>query len=267
LLCGRDVAIESDGSFQAGRCLKKHTRLNDGLHISGVLRVDPKTSNVALQVTKKGLEMQHRRIAEIWTDVAGVAEHAGPNLSKLERTCRRWSCLCAWVVLGAAGHAAAQSTETVSKPEQKAALEVVLVQSKVVKGTDGKEQLVAADTVRPGDVLEYRATYTNKSGKPVKGLLANLPIPEGLEYQANSAKPGGKLVMVATKDGRFAAEPLTRTVKGELQPVPYNEYRTVRWSLGQLPASGSAEVAARARVETVSLPPPKASPLSPQAAK
>lgn len=201
--------------------------------------------------------MQHRCIAEIWTSVAGAVQHAGPSLVQLGRTCRRWSCLLAWGVLGAAGHAAAQPVET-AKPEQKAAaaVEVVLVQSKVVKGTDGKEQLAAADTVRPGDVLEYRATYTNKSGKPVKGLVANLPIPEGLEYQANSAEPAGKLVTVATKDGRFAAEPLSRTVNGKVQPVPYNEYRSVRWSLGQLPASGSTEVRARARVEAVPVPPP-----------
>jgi uncharacterized repeat protein (TIGR01451 family) len=200
-------------------------------------------------------EMQHRRIAEIWTGVAGAAQHARPGLSKFGRGCRNWSFGLAWLALGAVGQATAQPAET-SKPEQKAAaIEVVLVQSKVVKSGDGKEQLVAADAVRPGDVLEYRATYTNKSGKPVKGLVANLPIPEGLEYQATSAKPGGALVKVATKNGQFAPEPLTRTVNGKVQPVPYNEYRTLRWSLGQLPASGSTEVSARARVETV-LPPP-----------
>jgi uncharacterized repeat protein (TIGR01451 family) len=200
-------------------------------------------------------EMQHRRIAEIWTGVAGAAQLARPSLSKFGRGCRSCSVGLAWLALVAVGQAMAQPAE-VSKPEQNApAIEVVLVQSKVVKGANGEEQLLAAGAVRPGDILEYRATYTNKSGKPVKGLVANLPIPEGLEYQATSAKPGGALVTVATKNGQFAPEPLTRTLNDKAQPVPYSEYRTLRWSLGQLPASGSTEVSARARVETVSPPP------------
>ena len=90
----------------------------------------------------------------------------------------------------------------------KPAVDVVLVQSKVTRDAQGKEQLVAAGAVKPGDVLEYRASYTNKSAKPVKGLVASLPIPEGLEYLPGTAAPGGEKVMAATKDGRFAAVPL-----------------------------------------------------------
>ena len=54
------------------------------------------------------------------------------------------------------------------------------------------------------------------------------------------------------------AEPLSRTVDGQQEPVPYNEYRMLRWSLGQLPANGAATVSARARVEEVQPPVPKA---------
>lgn len=149
----------------------------------------------------------------------------------------------------------APSAQTTAKP----AVEVVLVQSKVVKDAKGNEQLVAADTIKPGDILEYRATYTNQGAKPVTGLVADLPIPEGLEYLPRSAKPGAQLVKAATREGQFAAEPLTRVVAGKTEPVPYADYRTLRWTLGQLPAKGTAVVSARARVE-------EASPVQPAAA-
>lgn len=165
------------------------------------------------------------------------------------------------MTLGLGGLAAAQGTKAAPAPTeaaQKKTVAVVLTQAKVVKDAQGKEQLVAADSVKPGDVLEYTATYTNHTGKNVTGLVANLPIPEGLEYLPKTAKPGATLVKVATKDGAFAAEPLARTVNGKSEPVPYNEYRSLRWTLGQLPANGSAAVTARAKVEAVVPPAPVA---------
>ncbi|PBI85132.1 hypothetical protein BKP43_48540 [Variovorax boronicumulans] len=165
------------------------------------------------------------------------------------------------MTLGLGGLAAAQGTKAAPTPTeaaQKKTVAVVLTQAKVVKDAQGKEQLVAADSVKPGDVLEYTATYTNHTGKAVTGLVANLPIPEGLEYLPKTAKPGATLVKAATKDGAFAAEPLARVVNGKSEPVPYNEYRSLRWTLGQLPANGSAAVTARAKVETVVPPAPVA---------
>ncbi|MGJ7528033.1 hypothetical protein [Variovorax sp. GB1P17] len=156
---------------------------------------------------------------------------------------------------GLAGTAMAQSataaTEAAQKTQNKA-VAVVLTQHKVVKDAQGKEQLLDAGSVKPGDVVEYQATYTNNTGKPVTGLVADLPIPEGLAYLPRSAKPGATLVQAATKDAVFGPEPLTRKVAGnKTEPVPYADYRALRWSLGQLPANGSAAVSARAKVETV----------------
>jgi hypothetical protein len=54
---------------------------------------------------------------------------------------------------------------------------------------------------------------------------------------------------MATKDGVFAAEPLTRQANGKPESVPYRDYRSLRWELAQLPAGGVTEVTARARVE------------------
>ncbi|SCX73165.1 DUF11 domain-containing protein [Variovorax sp. EL159] len=165
------------------------------------------------------------------------------------------ACLC-----GLAGTAMAQSTaaEAAQKAQAKA-VAVVLTQHKVVKDAQGKEQLLDAASVKPGDVVEYQATYTNHTGKPVTGLVADLPIPEGLAYLPRSAKPGATLVQAATKDAVFGPEPLMRKAAGnKSEPVPYADYRALRWSLGQLPANGSTAVSARARVETVVQPAPPA---------
>ena len=84
--------------------------------------------------------------------------------------------------------------------------------------------------------------------------MANLPIPEALEYVPNSAKPGAALVKAATKNGVFAAEPLTVKVGAKTVSVPYAEYRMLRWNLGLLPASGVTAVTARAFVQMYAAP-------------
>jgi uncharacterized repeat protein (TIGR01451 family) len=93
----------------------------------------------------------------------------------------------------------------------------------LVRTEAGKEVLKPANEVKPGDLIEYRATYTNQGSSPVRAVVAQLPIPVGLEYQPRSAS-------------------------GKKEAVPYYEYRSIRWNLGQLAAGAKVEVAARARV-------------------
>lgn len=166
---------------------------------------------------------------------------------------RKAAIVATLLIAGISGTAQAQFAPPAAQSAAKRQVEVVLVQSKVVKDAQGREQLVAADTVKPGDILQYQATYTNKTGKPVTGLVAELPIPEGLEYLPKTAQPGPDRVKVAAaaKDGQFAAEPLARVVNGKTEPVPYNEYRSLRWTLGQLQANAVTVVSARAKVEEV----------------
>lgn len=147
-----------------------------------------------------------------------------------------------------AGAVASPAPASAAAPTRSAAVGIVLTQAKVVKSADGKEQLVDAATVKPGDMLEYRAVYTNHTDKAVTGALATLPIPDGLVYQPRSARPSARL-QAATKDGVFGAEPLMRQVKGKTEPVPYAEYRMLRWNLGSLGAKAQATVSARAVVE------------------
>ena len=182
---------------------------------------------------------------------------------------RRLSSLgaCALLLAGLTGFAATAAAQAApaSEASQKKAVAVVLTQSKVVKDAQGREQLVDAGSVKPGDIVEYRAVYTNNTGKPVTGLVADLPIPEGLEYQPRSAKPGANLVQAAAKDAVFGPEPLMRKAAGnKTEPVPYADYRSLRWTLGQLPANGSTAVSVRARVEAVVPVAPQVSAATPQ---
>lgn len=130
---------------------------------------------------------------------------------------------------------------------------IKLEQFKVVKDASGREALADAKTVKPGDIVEYRATYTNRDGRPVKGLLATLPIPVGMNYLPKTAKPTSDKLEAATKNGEYAREPLMRQVRvnGKLQAeaVPYTQYRSLRWQIGQLPAGADYVVSARTQVE------------------
>ena len=150
------------------------------------------------------------------------------------------------LALGAFSLAQAQPVQTTAKKD---AVLIQLTQKKVVTGPQG-EKLEEASSVKPGDVIEYRATYTNVSKQAVQGLVAKLPVPEGLEYLPKSAKPFNATLQMAGSDGQFGVEPLQRkAADGSVQTLPYNEYRTMRWNIGQLQAGASVVVSARAKVE------------------
>jgi len=128
---------------------------------------------------------------------------------------------------------------------------ITLSMKQVVVDAKGNETLKDAPRIKPGDLVEYTAVYRNRSSQGVSGLKASLPVPVGLEYVRQSAKPA--LVMATTDGVQFAAEPLMRTVKDQAGQdrqveVPYSEYRNLRWEVGNLDAGKRAVVSARMRV-------------------
>jgi uncharacterized repeat protein (TIGR01451 family) len=130
-----------------------------------------------------------------------------------------------------------------------------------VEIADGKTVFKPAQLSKPGDVLEYRVKYTNRSASAATGLVASLPIPAGTTLIAGSELPPG--VLASTDGTQFARPPLMRAVRqpdgSERQmPVPIEEYRALRWNLGTLAAGQSEQVQARVRVNTAQ--PPAAGP-------
>lgn len=128
---------------------------------------------------------------------------------------------------------------------------VSLEAHKVTTDARGKESFVPGDQAGPGDVIEYRARYTNPGTGAVKQLVATLPVPAGAEYVSATARPA---VVHASLDGRtFAPIPLKRTVRlpdgrEVLREVPASEYRWLRWTIGSLAPNSSETVRARVRI-------------------
>lgn len=133
-------------------------------------------------------------------------------------------------------------------------VKVVLAAHKIVK-TNGAEQSVPGDKAKPGDVIEYVATYRNTDNKPATNVTATLPIPRGMEYIPNTASPDR--VTASTDDEHYAVVPLKRMVKDANgkpveELVPYSEYRSLRWQLGAMPGGATRDVKARMKVRTES---------------
>ena len=129
----------------------------------------------------------------------------------------------------------------------KSDVEVVLKQLKVVKHGDN-EALEAAERIKPGEIVEYQTTYRNVSKHADGQLQATLPIPAETEYLPGSARPAA---VQASVDGvNYAELPLRKKIKtagGQLveQDIRLSEYRSLRWTIGELEAGRKATVSAR----------------------
>lgn len=125
----------------------------------------------------------------------------------------------------------------------------------VVKQADGVETLQPAQTVKPGDVLQYTAVYKNSGHRAVSRLMASLPIPAGTELVGASAVPHE---VQASVDGKvYATVPLMRKARradGQVVdvPVPLAEYRSLRWPEQQVAVGASFTTSARVRVASAS---------------
>ena len=89
-------------------------------------------------------------------------------------------------VIGATGllmasfFAVAQTIAPTVVPAPKPEIESTLTAKRVEIDADKKEKLLEAKSAKPGEVIEYQVTYTNKGKTPVRDLFATLPIPEPL---------------------------------------------------------------------------------------
>ena len=137
-------------------------------------------------------------------------------------------------------------------------LRVQLTQARVMVDAKGAETLGGAEHTKPGDLIEYRATYTNAGAASVTHLLATLPIPAGTSWIAGSAVPSGVEMSLDGKE--FSSVPLRRRIQqangisGD-EPIPYSAYRVLRWTVPELAAGKSTAVTARVRVEAVQASP------------
>lgn len=184
------------------------------------------------------------------TPSASSASH-----SPSARPIRRVLALVGLLVMGFMPLAAtaAEASPAAASSKIQAPIAINLKQFKVVQAENGEAKLLDAAVVMPGDVIEYRATYSNR-GAATLPVVATMPIPENMEYIKDSAQANKKLAhTVALHDAQFSNEPLVKkvlTASGATlsQPIPYASYRYVRWDLGRLAPGNSIEVSVRAKV-------------------
>lgn len=134
--------------------------------------------------------------------------------------------------------------------QSKGAVETSLEAHKVERAADGRETLAPAPSARPGDVIEYAATYRNGGKQVVRDLEATLPIPANTEYVEGTVQPAQAKASVDAN--AFGALPLKRRVVRDGKPVeetvPLREYRYLRWYPGDLEPGKSVTFTARVKV-------------------
>lgn len=119
-----------------------------------------------------------------------------------------------------------------------------------------QERLQSLEQLRPGDVIEYEATYSNAGRSKVGQVMLTVPVPDGgLVYVKGGAQPAQVL---ASLDGQtYAPMPLQRAHtlpdgRQVMRAVPLAEIRFLRWNLGEVEAGGQRVV--RARMQLPALP-------------
>lgn len=128
-------------------------------------------------------------------------------------------------------------------------VKVDLKQFKVVQA-NGKEELQPAEKAKPGEVIEYVATYHNSSNAGVKNVTGTIPVPVGTEYLPDASLKAPD--MAAAADNKFAPLPLKRKVMrngAEVEELlPYSEYRLLRWNIGAMAADASVVLKAKVKL-------------------
>jgi len=123
-------------------------------------------------------------------------------------------------------------------------LAVKLEAFKVLAATATREeQFIAADEAAPGDIIEYRAVYTNGSESLLRNLVPEIPIPEGLIVVAGSDVP--KAASASLDRVVFSPLPL---LDKDGKPVSTTALRAFRWNIADLAAGESVTVRIRAGV-------------------
>lgn len=150
---------------------------------------------------------------------------------------------------------AEQPAETSESPLT-AVLEAVRVD--LVQAADGTmvEKLVPADTVLPGNILEYTGSYTNISASSLIGLIVNGPIPASTNYvEGTQSVSIGAVFEVLIEGEDWQEIPAYKTVtdeNGQPQKVEASasDYAQLRWRLTEpLDPEGVAKTTYRVIVD------------------
>lgn len=114
----------------------------------------------------------------------------------------------------------------------------------------------------PGDVIEYRLTFTNHTDGVVSQVVLNDPIPDGLVFVLGSVTGSREDVLVEysiDEAATWSADPVVEVdVGGQTvrRPAPPAAFTHVRWTVTG-PVSPGAQVTARFRALVEGAPNPR----------
>jgi len=137
----------------------------------------------------------------------------------------------------------AQATQAVAAASP---LETVLTADKVVRKDKGTEEMVSADKVAPGDILQYRINQKNVGRTDLNGITAIGPIPKGTRYVGGSARTDVAAdFQVSIDQGKTWSKEPVKTIgkdangKTVTTIAPPETYTHVRWTVDKsLPPKG-----------------------------
>ena len=118
----------------------------------------------------------------------------------------------------------------------------------------GSEVFSDAEQAKPGDIIEYRAVYTNDGGAAIRDVHGTMAVPEGTAYLSGSARPPRFETRLSGEAGYRIAPPTREIVDANgaarTVAIPAANYRELRWALGELRPGQAKTVSARVRVGT-----------------
>ena len=125
-------------------------------------------------------------------------------------------------------------------------------QTKVTASGEKVKEWVKASKVVPGTVIRYVNTLDNSGDKSARKLVVNNPVPENMEYVANTASCQGSCVISYSVDGGKTykqPEELFLGVEEKRHLAKASEYTNIRWVVAQLDASSQSSVEYKARLK------------------
>jgi len=125
-------------------------------------------------------------------------------------------------------------------------------QTKITASGEKVKEWVKASKVVPGTVIRYVNSLKNAGAKPATKLVVSNPVPENMEYVANSASCASACSLSYSVDGGEnygLPESLYVGVGKERHLAKASEYTNIRWVLDSLGATSQSSVEYKAQLK------------------
>jgi len=125
-------------------------------------------------------------------------------------------------------------------------------QTKVTASGEKVKEWVRASKVVPGTVIRYVNSLENAGAKTATKLVINNPIPENMEYVANSAACASECTLSYSVDGGKSYKQPSELYLGvgkERHLAKASEYTDIRWVVDSLGSNSQSSVEYKARLK------------------